>query len=71
MELDQAVSSVRCRFITNTETIRVSSDPLSIPVKLGRKGLSDVSRYFTCVSLFESESFCLISTGDQPFAWKK
>lgn len=56
MELDQAVSSVRCRFITSTETIRVSSDPLSIPVKLGRKGLSDVSLYCTRISLLESMS---------------
>lgn len=37
-------SSVRCRFVTAFAEIRVTSDPFSVPVRLGRKGLSDVSR---------------------------
>lgn len=43
MEDGNESASVRCRFVTALPDIRVTSDPFSVPVRLGRKGLSDVS----------------------------
>ena len=47
MELSSAsamdeVTSVRCRFVTSVAEIRVPTDALSLPVRLGRKGLSEL-----------------------------
>ena len=41
-EEQESLVSVRCRFVTMIPEIRVTTDPFSVPARLGRKGLSEV-----------------------------